>query len=101
MHVLHVLRLLLILRCVRSERIDNVQDVLNDVLATTRYNKMIRGQLDLQQKTTVNVDFALLNILKLNEVEGWIEVMGVIYVSWTDERLVWNPDHYNGTKQVS
>ena len=61
---------------------------------------MIRGINDQTNTVTVEVQFLITSILDFHEVEETLEVMGVLHIIWVDERLVWEPDDYNGVKIV-
>ena len=83
-----------------GENISDVQRVLDKFFSPTIYNKMIRGVNDQTKPVLVNVTFSILSIVDLNEVEETLSIAGVLYISWIDERLVWDPPEYNGTKVV-
>ena len=85
---------------VKGEQIEDVQNVLDTVFKAPKYNKMIRGVKDQTKAVDVNVTFSILSIDNLNEVDETLEIMGVLYVRWGDERLVWDPANYNNTKMV-
>ena len=92
--------LALILLPSKCENISDVQRVLDDYFSPTVYNKMIRGINDQTNTVTVEVQFLITSILDFHEVEETLEVMGVLHIIWVDERLVWEPDDYNGVKIV-
>ena len=92
--------LALVLLPSKGENISDVQRVLDDFFSPTVYNKMIRGINDQTKPVTVDVKFYILSVADFNEVEETLEVIGVLHISWVDERLVWDPDDYNGVKVV-
>ena len=87
--------------CVHGENVQDVQRVLDDYFSPSNYNKLIRGVLDQHKAVEVNLTFSLLSLTNVNEVGEMIEVMGVLYIAWVDERLVWNPADYNDTRVVN
>lgn len=91
---------ILVLVPTKGENLEDVQNVLDSFFAPTKYNKMIRGLRDQKTILEVNISFKILSIVNVNEVEETLEVMGVLYISWLDERLVWNPADFNGTTMV-
>ncbi|WAR00318.1 ACHD-like protein [Mya arenaria] len=78
----------------------DVQRLLDDLFAPNVYNKEIRGTLDQSQPTLVSVDLGPKNIKSLREVEETLEMVSVIFLTWTDQRLAWEPDHYNDTRDL-
>ena len=89
------------LRCsVNGESIKDVGNVLEDVFNSKDYHKEIRGKLDQTQHIDVNVGFSLQYIKHIDEIEETFEAFGVLFLLWTDERLIWDPKNYNGTNKV-
>ena len=99
-HQHQIVVIFLVLLCVNGENLHDVQRVLDNNFAPTKYNKLIRGVLDQQKTVDVNVTFNLLSIASVNEVEETVEAMGVLYIRWVDERLAWDPTNYNDTRVV-
>ena len=85
---------------VHGENLEDVQRVLDNHFAPTKYNKMIRGVIDQHKVVEVNVTFNLLSFASVNEIEQTVEVMCVLYIRWVDERLAWDPIDYNDTQVV-
>ena len=83
-----------------GEQIEDVQRVLDNIFTDPRYNKMIRGVKDQTKSVDVNVTFSILSIDSLNEVDETLQIMGVLYIRWRDERLIWDPADYNNTAMV-
>ena len=98
--VKHIFTLLLFVTHGHGESINDVHSVLDEVFSQKVYNKMVRGVKDQTQTIIVNSTFSLLSIVEFNEVEEALSLMGVIYMTWIDERLVWDPDDYNNTEVV-
>ena len=61
---------------------------------------MIGGVSDQESEVKVNVTLSILSIIELNEVEETLLVMGILYIKWFDERLVWDPDDFHGTEEI-
>ncbi|XP_052791495.1 neuronal acetylcholine receptor subunit beta-4-like [Mya arenaria] len=78
----------------------DVQRLLDDLFAPNVYNKEIRGALDQSQPTLVSVDLGPKSIKSLREVEETLEMVSVVILTWTDQRLAWDPAHYNDTRVV-
>ena len=95
-----IMVIFLVLLSVNGENLHDVQRVLQNHFAPPKYNKLIRGVLDQQKTVEVNVTFNLLSIASIDEVEETVEVMGVLYIRWIDERLAWDPADYNDTRVV-
>ena len=80
--------------------LENVLNLHNALFVNSSYNKNVRGIADQTQAVRVEANLTLVTLLGINEKEESFEVMGVVHLSWMDERLSWNPDEYNGTKSV-
>jgi hypothetical protein len=89
------------LKFTSGETISNVQNVLEDYFSPSVYNKEIRGIKDQTKALEVNLSFSLMYIKGLDEIEEKIDLFGVLFLNWNDERLVWNPEMYNGTNKVT
>ena len=89
-----------VLSPINGGNISDVQRIFDNFFSPTVYNKMIRGVSDQEREVTVNVTLSILSIIDLNEVEETLQMMGVLYITWFDERLAWDPDDYNGTEKV-
>ena len=92
--------IILVILYVRGETIQDVQRILDDYLSPAKYNRLIRGVLDQRKVVGVNLTFRLASIARINAVEETVEVIGVLYIRWIDERLIWNPADYNDTRIV-
>lgn len=65
------------------------------------YNSDSRGSLDQTRSTNINVQFYFYNINDFDEVTGVFSVCGFFYFYWTDERMVWDPQRYNGITKIT
>lgn len=86
---------------VTGHTIDDAERVLNDVFDTKKYNKLIRGQHDLSVPMNITIDLALRSIVSVDEIRESVSILALIFVSWNDDRLVWNSSEYNGTNEVT
>lgn len=84
----------------KCELVSDVQRLMDDKFSSEAYNPQIRGQLDQTRVTDVNITFLLRFVLELDDLEETFEVLAVLLIHWNDERLVWNPEDYNGTQVV-
>ncbi|KAL4230816.1 hypothetical protein ACF0H5_011190 [Mactra antiquata] len=48
----------------------------------------------------VTIDLALMSIVKVDELQESVQLLTVVFVSWKDDRLVWNSSDYNNTKEI-
>ncbi|OWF51924.1 Neuronal acetylcholine receptor subunit alpha-10 [Mizuhopecten yessoensis] len=65
------------------------------------YSKDIRPVEDQSKAVTVYMDLDVVSINDFNEVEGTISVVIILYISWTDESLVWNSTSYGNTTALT
>ncbi|XP_060566980.1 neuronal acetylcholine receptor subunit beta-2-like [Ruditapes philippinarum] len=105
MPMIQIKYILLLMFCLElkftsGETISNVQNVLDDFFSPSVYNKEIRGIKDQTKTLEVNLSFSLMYIKGLDEIEEKIDLFGVLFLNWNDERLVWDPEMYNGTNKV-
>ncbi|OWF45663.1 Neuronal acetylcholine receptor subunit alpha-10 [Mizuhopecten yessoensis] len=61
------------------------------------YSKDIRPVEDQSKAVTVNMNLDVVSINDFDEVAGTISVVIILYISWTDESLVWNSTSYGNT----
>ncbi|KAK3101871.1 hypothetical protein FSP39_006939 [Pinctada imbricata] len=65
------------------------------------YNSDTRGNMDQTRPTNLRVQFFFYNINEFDEVLGIFSVTGFFYFYWTDERMIWDPQRYNGTTKIT
>ncbi|OWF45660.1 Neuronal acetylcholine receptor subunit alpha-10 [Mizuhopecten yessoensis] len=65
------------------------------------YSKDIRPVEDQSKAVTVNMDLDVVSINDFDEVAGTISVVIILYISWTDESLVWNSTSYGNTTELT
>ena len=87
------LYMLLTFHSVKSSSYENISLLHSDLL--TNYNKDIRPELDLGSRTMVKVGLYLVTLAKLDEIKGQISIVGFLNLTWTDDKLNWEPDKYN------
>ncbi|XP_069128355.1 acetylcholine receptor subunit alpha-like [Argopecten irradians] len=78
---------------------DDVKTLMADLMVN--YSNEIRPVKDQTRPVTVNVSMALVSINDFNEVTGIISVVAILFLSWTDESLVWESGSYNNTTSVT
>ncbi|CAG2204664.1 CHRNA1 [Mytilus edulis] len=63
---------------------------------TSGHNKHLRPEVDLSSSTVISIDFHLLNLQDVNEVDGTVSITGYFNIQWTDNNMAWTPaDHGN------
>ncbi|VDI05907.1 Hypothetical predicted protein [Mytilus galloprovincialis] len=63
---------------------------------TSGHNKHLRPEVDLSSSTVISIDFHLLNLQDINEVDGTVSITGYFNIQWTDNNMAWTPaDHGN------
>ncbi|XP_063419834.1 acetylcholine receptor subunit alpha-1-A-like [Mytilus trossulus] len=63
---------------------------------TSGHNKHLRPEVDLSSSTVISIDFYILNLQDVNEVDGTVSITGYFNIQWTDNNMVWTPaDHGN------
>ena len=68
---------------------------------TTNYDPDIRPGLDSYVPVVVNITFNLVALTKLNEVEGYISTVQFFDITWTDQRITWEPLHNENISHVT
>ncbi|KAL3843126.1 hypothetical protein ACJMK2_021078 [Sinanodonta woodiana] len=67
-----------------------IEDLLNG------YDKMVRPIVDQSQPVSLNISMDLVAIQEFDEVLEKFSVVAIIYITWMDPRMMWNPLNYNG-----
>lgn len=70
------------------------KDLVND------YNKIIRPLHDNKKSTMVNMSFSLISIKDFDEVTGKFSVIGLLHVTWHDNRMIWNQTEYGNINSM-
>ena len=83
-----------------GETIHDVQELYNTIFTNESYNKHLRGAVDQSKTLRILTNFSLLGIGNIVEMKEAFEVIGILEISWTDERLMWEPKKFNGTTTV-
>ncbi|KAH3857177.1 hypothetical protein DPMN_099778 [Dreissena polymorpha] len=65
------------------------------------YNKMFRPVLNQSKPVVVSTWLDLVSIQDFNEVEEKISFTAILLLTWTDERLDWDPDKYGGINNIN
>ena len=72
--------------------------LVNNLLANT--STAIRPGLDFGD-TVVNNSLDIFHLAELNEVKGYITLVGLFTILWIDDRMTWEPETYGGIKSVT
>ncbi|KAL3843127.1 hypothetical protein ACJMK2_021079 [Sinanodonta woodiana] len=72
-----------------------IQDLLNG------YDKMVRPIADQSQPVSLNISMDLVAIQEFDEVLEKFSVVAIIYITWIDPRMMWNPLNYNGLYTIT
>nr|AAR29365.1 acetylcholine receptor beta subunit [Hypnos monopterygius] len=75
------------------------EDQLLSVLFET-YNPKVRPAQTVDDKVTVRVGMTLTNLIILNEKNEEMMTNVFMHLAWTDYRLRWDPDAYEGIKDL-
>ncbi|KAH3857185.1 hypothetical protein DPMN_099787 [Dreissena polymorpha] len=65
------------------------------------YNKMFRPVLNQSKPVVVSTWLDLVSIQDFNEVEEKISFTAILFLTWTDERLGWDPEKYGGINNIN
>lgn len=93
-----VVFLILLIVSVRAASHDSVHQLSQKILSG--YKNMVRGSEDLSQRTYVDCTFQIVRIVEYNEVSGKLAIAGFFFLQWQDYRMKWDPDQYDGTRDI-
>ncbi|XP_062572931.1 acetylcholine receptor subunit beta-like [Saccostrea cucullata] len=71
-----------------------------DLLNTTVYHKKLRPGRNQSEPTIVSMKMTLDNLVDIDEIAGAVKITAKLEVSWTDDRIRWNPTDFNGVDKV-
>ncbi|XP_027007733.1 neuronal acetylcholine receptor subunit beta-2-like isoform X1 [Tachysurus fulvidraco] len=74
--------------------------LINYLLSPERYNKLIRPAVNKSQQVTIAIQVSLAQLISVNEREQIMTTNCWLTQVWTDYRLMWNPDEYEGVMKV-
>ncbi|XP_063400916.1 acetylcholine receptor subunit alpha-1-B-like [Mytilus trossulus] len=77
---------------------DEANKLYSDLL--DGHNKMIRPLHDNKKSTMVNMSFSLISIKDFDEVTGKFSVVGLLKVTWQDNRMIWNKTEYGNMNSI-
>ncbi|XP_060070409.1 neuronal acetylcholine receptor subunit alpha-7-like [Ylistrum balloti] len=78
---------------------EDVKTLLADLMVN--YSSEVRPVKDQTKPVSIDVGMSLVSINDFNEVTGVISVVIVLFLSWTDESLVWDSSSYNNTTSLT
>lgn len=67
---------------------------------TKDYNMHIRPVEDQSKPVVVNMTFDLVSIREMDEISGKLSIVGIMWMSWEEPRMRWNPTSYNNTFSI-
>ncbi|XP_061188674.1 acetylcholine receptor subunit beta-type unc-29-like [Saccostrea echinata] len=70
------------------------------LLNTTVYHKKLRPGRNQSEPTIVTMKMTLDNLVDIDEISGTVKITAKLEVSWIDDRIMWNPTHFNGIEKV-
>ncbi|XP_069108558.1 neuronal acetylcholine receptor subunit beta-2-like [Argopecten irradians] len=79
---------------------DNVKALLTNIFTTNSYNKIVRPTSDHSRPLTMYVDFSLVGISDIDEVQEKMSTTAFLILEWEDEYMIWDPAAYNGTNTI-
>ena len=77
---------------------ENLDTLLKDKLST--YNRKIRPVHNQSTTTMVYLNFDLITLQELDEVNDRFSVIGIIYLYWEDQMMTWDPEKYGDLKEI-
>ncbi|WAR01487.1 ACHA6-like protein [Mya arenaria] len=77
-----------------AQTMQDAQNLLETL--TSGFNKNVRPAVNQSHPTYVNVSFDLVSLLEMDEIIGKLSVVGILYMSWFEPRMMWNPFLYGG-----
>ena len=83
---------------VQSANLTDVQKLFDH--AFSGYNHRIFPVIDHNQTVEVAISLRLVSINNFVEMSGELDLTMLFYMTWTDERLMWNPDDYGGKLSI-
>ncbi|XP_069125724.1 acetylcholine receptor subunit alpha-like [Argopecten irradians] len=84
---------------VETNTLDTTRFLIQDLFQN--YSKDIRPIEDQTKPIAVNVDLDLISLNDFDEVEGTISMVVVLYISWNDQNLIWNPSLYGNVSYLT
>ena len=80
-------------------RIQNRLSLVRDLMANISTD--IRPGIDLDELLVVNTSLELMHLTELNEVKGYISIVGYFCILWIDNRITWDPANYGGIESIT
>ena len=78
---------------------ESMTDLMNHVMAG--YSKHARPVKNHTSDTVnVNMSFVMTSIRGFDEIDGTANIVGILYSSWMDFRISWNPNLYRGINSL-
>ena len=81
-----------------ASTIQNVKRLYSDLMKD--YNQNVYPANDQSQDINILISMGALQLVDLDEISGRFAMAGVLYISWRDESLTWDPNQYNNTLAI-
>ncbi|XP_055061453.2 neuronal acetylcholine receptor subunit beta-2 isoform X1 [Misgurnus anguillicaudatus] len=91
---------LLLLYVARSLTGDAEERLVDFLLGSERYNKLIRPAVNKSQQVTIGIKVSLAQLISVNEREQIMTTNVWLTQEWNDYRLMWDPNEYEGIKKL-
>lgn len=78
-----------------ASTIHNAKSLYSDLMKD--YNENVFPTNDQSQDINISIAMGALQLVDLDEISGRFAMAGVVYISWRDESLTWDPNQYNNT----
>ena len=82
----------------RGQQLLDLVSLYSDLF--TDYDNELLPVYDLKKTTFVNLSSSIQSINQFDELTGQLDLTMLFTLTWTDDRMTWNPDHYNGITNV-
>lgn len=92
--------ILILLRGTLSHTLDDVMALHQRLLNASTYDQTLRPGKNQSEPTIVTMRMKVGDLVDIDEIAGTMKITGDLKISWMDERIAWDPDDYNGIRQV-
>ena len=75
-------------------------DIFDYLFTNSSYNKYLRPVKNLTTRTDIKLSLSLIAIVNFNEVGETITVTGILFMSWRDELLTWDPAEFDNVSHI-
>ena len=82
----------------RGQQLLDLVSLYSDLF--TDYDNELLPVYDLKKTTFVNLSSSIQSINQFDELTGQLDLTMLFTLTWIEDRMTWNPDHYNGITNV-